>query len=75
MSRRKDRERFEAMKRLNPDYQGFRGYEVEPTSPGAAPLQAMVCTVCGRKRNVPVGVALDPQAPFVCQQCRDEGKG
>ena len=77
MSRRKDRERYAAMQRVNPDYKGFRGYEVEPTSPGATPLQAMVCTVCGRKRNVPVGVALEsgPGRDFVCQQCRDEGKG
>ena len=75
MSRRKDRERFEAMKRLNPDYHGFRGHNAEPTQPGNTPLQALVCSVCGKKRNVPVGVALEQQEHFVCQQCTDEGKG
>ncbi|MBI4312723.1 MAG: hypothetical protein HY681_13220 [Chloroflexi bacterium] len=75
MSRRKDRERYEAMKRLNPDYLGFRGHTEEPTQPGNTPLQAMQCAVCGRKRNVPVGVALEQADRFVCQQCKDEGKG
>lgn len=74
MSRRKDRERFEAMKRLNPDYRGFRGYTAEPTQPGNTPLQSVVCAICGRRRNVPLGVAMEQKDRFVCQQCRDEGK-
>ncbi|MBI4202462.1 MAG: hypothetical protein HY532_05040 [Chloroflexi bacterium] len=75
MSRRKDRERFDAMKRLNPDYLGFRGYATDPTKPGNTPLHALVCTVCGRKRNVPLGIALEEKDHFVCQQCKDEGRG
>ncbi|MBI4200904.1 MAG: hypothetical protein HY531_01275 [Chloroflexi bacterium] len=75
MSRRKDRARFEQMKRLNPDYKGFRGYDVEPVQPGQTPLVAVACTVCGRKRNVPLGVAAEQGERFVCERCREEGKG
>jgi hypothetical protein len=74
MSRRKDRERFEAMKGLDPDYQGFRGHADEPSNQGKAPLESMVCTVCGRKRNVPRGVALDSGDGFVCATCIEEGR-
>ncbi len=74
MSRRKDRERVEAMKRLDPDYRGFRGYQKEPSQPGGAPLEGVVCRVCGRKRNVPRGIAVAQRDSYVCAACRDEGK-
>ena len=74
MSRRKDRERFEAMKRLDPDYQGFRGHAGEPSQSGQAPLESVVCTVCGRKRNVPRGIALESRDSFVCATCVEEGR-
>ncbi len=74
MSRRKDRERYEVMRRLNPDYKGFRGRNIEPDQPGQTPLQAMTCSVCGRRRNVAVGVAVEQGEAYVCQQCQDEGK-
>ena len=74
MSRRKDMARFEAMKRINPDYKGFRGHQLEADRPGQTPLQAMTCTVCGRKRNVPVGFVLEQEDRFVCQNCLDEAK-
>lgn len=74
MSRRKDRERFEAMKGLDPDYQGFRGHAGEPSNRGKAPLESLVCTVCGRKRNVPRGVALDSGEGFMCASCIEEGR-
>ena len=74
MSRRKDRERYEAMKRLDPDYRGFRGVRSEPSRPGVAPLEAAVCSVCGRKRNVPRGVAIEQGESFVCARCMDEEK-
>ena len=72
MSRSKDRARYEAMKRLNPDYKGFRGYSVEPNRPGQTPVEAVTCTLCHRKRNVPVGTALEQGQGFVCQSCREE---
>lgn len=75
MSRRKDRQRYESMKHLNPDYKGFRGYDVEPDQPGQTPLQAVTCTVCGRRRNVPLGVAVEQGEHYVCQRCREEGTG
>ena len=72
MSRSKDRARYESMKRLNPDYKGFRGYSVEPNRPGQTPTEAVACTLCHRKRNVPVGTALEQGKGFVCQSCREE---
>ena len=75
MSRRKDRARFESMKRLDPDYKGFRGRAREPNRPGRAPLVAVTCSVCGRKRNVPRGIALEQGGNYVCSRCIEEGKG
>ena len=69
MSRRKDRERFDAMKRQNPDYTGFRGYGVESDATRGTPLQTMTCSVCGRKRNVPVGTYIVEGEDYVCLSC------
>lgn len=74
MSRKKDRERYEAMRRINPDYKGFRGRGSEPNRSKATPLEAVVCTVCGRKRNVPVGIAMEQRDSYVCTRCTDEGR-
>ncbi len=75
MSRSKDQQRYDAMKRLNPDYKGFRGFQLEPDRPGQTPLEALTCAVCGRKRNVPLGVAVEQAERYVCQRCQEEGKG
>ena len=72
MSRSKDRARYEAMKRLNPDYRGFRGYSAEPNRPGQTPMESVTCRLCRRKRNVPVGTAMEQGQGFVCQSCREE---
>ena len=72
MSRRKDRERVLAQKRLNPNYVGFRGYDREPARTGDTPMTSLVCSVCGRKRNVPVGVAQEQGDSFVCSSCAEE---
>ena len=72
MSRRKDRERVEAMRGLDPDYRGFRGHGSEPSRAGNAPLEPVTCTVCGRKRNVPRGVAIADRDSYVCSRCADE---
>ena len=72
MSRRKDRERVLAQKRLNPNYAGFRGYDREPARTGSTPMTSLVCSVCGRKRNVPVGVAQEQGDRFVCSSCVEE---
>ena len=74
MSRRKDRERHEAMKRLDPDYKGFRGHIREPDRRGNAPLEPVTCSVCGRKRNVPRGIALEQGEAYVCTTCAEEGR-
>jgi len=78
VSRRRDRERLERMRRLDPNYRGFRGWEREPTRPGNAPLASVVCVRCGRKRNVPLGIALEQGDRYLCLTCRegeDEGAG
>ena len=72
MSRRKDRERVEAMRGLDPDYRGFRGHGSEPSRAGNAPLEPVTCSVCGRKRNVPRGVAIAGGDSYVCSSCTDE---
>ena len=74
MSRRKDRSRVEAMRRLDPDYRGFRGYQKEPTKPGNTPLEPVTCQVCGRKRNVPRGIAVEQGESYVCARCLEEGR-
>ncbi len=72
MSRRRDRERVEAMQGLDPDYKGFRGHGSEPSRSGNAPLEAVTCSVCGRKRNVPRGVAIARGDAYVCSRCADQ---
>jgi hypothetical protein len=70
MSRRKDRERFLQMIQLNPDYKGFRG-----GMGGAgvdAPLETIICSICGRRRNVAIGIALEQRESYVCLSCREE---
>ncbi len=71
MSRRKDRERFLAQKKLNPDYPGFRSYSQEPDR-GNVPLQTVVCSRCGHNRNIPVGTALDAGEQYICLSCQEE---
>lgn len=71
MSRRKDRERFTALRGQNPGYRGFRGYQDDAASQGD-PLQAVTCTVCGRRRNVSQDVAQEQSEGFVCLSCREE---
>lgn len=72
MSRRKDRDRFTEMKRQNPGYQGFRGYGEEATGADSTPLETATCSVCGRRRNVPAGVALEQGDKYVCLSCSEE---
>jgi hypothetical protein len=72
MSRRKDRERLLANRRQNPDYKGFRGYASDPSRAGNTPLIAVNCSVCGKKRNVPVGIAEEQGEGYVCMTCQDE---
>ena len=59
------------MKRLDPDYKGFRGLDNEPDRPGKTPLVPATCSVCGRKRNVPRGIALEQGERFICASCRE----
>ena len=74
MSRRKDREKFLELRRQNPDYKGFRGYENDPSRTGNTPLVAVNCSVCGKKRNVPVGIAEEQGENYVCITCQGEGE-
>jgi hypothetical protein len=62
------------MKRLDLDYKGFRGFRNEPNRPGKTPLEAVTCTVCGHKRNVPRGMPLEQRDGFVCASCTEEGR-
>ena len=72
MSRNKDRERFQAKRQRNPGYVGFRGYDVEPDKPGQTPTQVLTCSVCGHKRNVPLGIAREAGDSYVCLACQED---
>ena len=63
------------MMRLNPNYKGFRGYDEEPTRRGNTPMEAITCTRCGRKRNVPLGVALEEKDNYICLSCQEGEQG
>ena len=60
-----------AMKQLNPDYVGFRGYGEDSVS-SEPPLEKVTCSKCQRVRNVPVGVAVERQDDYVCATCQEE---
>ncbi len=70
MSRRRDRERYEAMRRMDPGYRGFRGHSSEPRAV-VEPLEPVPCTACGRTRNVPHSVATQQRDSFVCARCNE----
>ena len=74
MSRRKDRERFLAMKRANPDYVGFRNSEQESAPTVDTPFKAVTCSRCGKKRNVAPEVAQEHGDNYVCMSCLEEGE-
>lgn len=71
MSRRKDRERFLRLKEQNPNYAGFRGADTVAAAP-SAPLEAVTCSVCRRKRNVPADTLPQDREAFVCLQCQEQ---
>ena len=75
MSRKKDRERFTAMKQLNPDYMGFRGNSPPEAVSNREALQTVTCSECGRKRNVPTNVATEHSKDYVCATCQEESMG
>ena len=72
MSRRKDRERFLSLKSDDPDYRGFRGYHEEQYKGSNTTLRIAICSVCGRKRNVPVESTDNEENGYVCLSCREE---
>ena len=73
MSRRKDRERFQRMKEQNPEYTGFRGADTVVATPPPPPvLESVVCSVCNRRRNVPVETLPEDRSSFVCLRCQDQ---
>lgn len=65
MSKRKDREQIERRKRFDPGYKGYRGPTVRPEP--KPELKIVMCTVCGRKRNVPPDTK---EEGFVCAACQ-----
>ena len=71
MSRRKDRERFLRLKEQDSSYRGFRGIGAT-TAPAPVELGTATCSVCQRKRNVPVDTIPEDPSTFVCVRCQEE---
>jgi DNA-directed RNA polymerase subunit RPC12/RpoP len=74
MSKRKDRERFTALKESNPYYQGFRGQGADIAGPSPEALTTLNCTVCGRRRNVTQEIARTEGDSYVCLSCREDAE-
>ena len=72
MSRRKDRDRYLALRHQNPDYKGFRGLGNGPSRVRNVPLVALNCSVCGKKRNVAAGIAEQQRESYICITCESE---
>jgi len=71
LSRRKDRERFLRLKQQSPGYLGFRGGAPAAVSAPAPELVSVLCTVCRRKRNVPLESVSGAGEDYVCIRCQD----
>jgi hypothetical protein len=71
LSRRKDRERYQSLKQQNPDYIGFRGMNSAPTKAPPA-MESVVCSGCGRKRNVPADTLPADRSSYLCLRCQGE---
>jgi hypothetical protein len=71
MSRRKDRERFNRLKEQDSSYRGFRGINVAST-PTPVELGSVTCSVCQRKRNVPVDTIPEDPSTFICVRCQEQ---
>jgi hypothetical protein len=70
LSRRKDQERFLRLKEQNPEYAGFRGVDTV-TAKAAAALESVECSVCHRRRNVPVDGLPANRSDYVCLRCQE----
>lgn len=68
---RKDRERFQRMREVNPDYVGFRGNDAVTVRATSPPTETVVCTVCNRRRNVAIDNLPEDVSTFVCLRCQD----
>jgi len=74
LSRRKDRERYQRLKQQDPDYAGFRGVTATPTKTPPA-MESVVCSGCGRRRNVPADTLPADRSSYLCLRCQEEGAG
>ena len=72
MSRRKDLEHYQRIKQANPDYVGFRGAKTVSANPPPA-LETVVCSLCGRKRNVAGDTLPEDRDSYVCLSCQERG--
>ena len=68
---RKDRERFQRLRDVNPDYVGYRGTDTVITQPPPA-TETVVCSVCNRKRNVASDSLPEDISTFVCLRCQED---
>ena len=57
---------------LNPGYLGFRGNAPAAVAAPVPELVSVMCTVCQRKRNVPVESVSGAGEDYVCIRCQDD---
>ncbi|MCH8800046.1 MAG: hypothetical protein IH963_03980 [Chloroflexi bacterium] len=69
---RKDRERFQRLRDVNPDYVGYRGTDMVITQPSSPATETVVCSVCNRKRNVASDSLPEDISTFVCLRCQED---
>jgi hypothetical protein len=68
---RKDRERFQRLRDMNPDYVGYRGVSTVTTRAASPTTETVVCSVCSRRRNVASDSLPEDVSTYVCLRCQD----
>ena len=68
---RKDRDRFQRLQGINPNYIGYRGVDSSTSRSQSTETETIVCSSCQRKRNVEITDLPENINQFVCLGCRD----
>ena len=67
---RKDRERFQRLRKTDPNYVGYRGLDSSTARSPSLDTETVTCSLCQRKRNVAVENLPQDISLFVCLNCQ-----